>query len=189
MSKKSHFKIKYPRLILVLITYIIACLLFKEYNQLPFHDFLLNSGYYSYYIMGFFYVYEFTAAPATALFLLLGQGHNIWIAAFIAGLGALVSDILLFLFIKKEMAGELNKLSKTPLARIIKKEEKKLFGRFKKYVLNVLAAILIASPLPTEIGVSMLSTEKNISPKKFIIIAYILHTLGILAILALSKII
>lgn len=51
----------------------------------------------------------------------------------------------------------------------------------------VVAGILIMTPLPTEIGITILASRKNLSMKKFMIMAYILHTIGITIILLLGK--
>mgnify|MGYP000140013313 CR=1 FL=1 len=59
----------------------------------------------------------------------------------------------------------------------------------QKYLLAALASILIASPLPTEIGITLLALIKNVTPRKFSIIAYILHTIAIFTILLIGKII
>ena len=45
----------------------------------------------------------------------------------------------------------------------------------------------IASPLPTEVGVVLMATLKSISTKKFIVLAYFLHTIGIFIILLIGR--
>jgi len=37
----------------------------------------------------------------------------------------------------------------------------------QKYLMAALAGFLIASPLPTEIGITLLASIKNVTPRKF----------------------
>ncbi len=53
----------------------------------------------------------------------------------------------------------------------------------KHYLLYVFAGILIATPLPDEIGVSMLAGLTTIKPRKLAIISFTLHTFAIFLIL------
>lgn len=57
----------------------------------------------------------------------------------------------------------------------------------KKYLIVILAGFIIASPLPDEIGVSLLASSGIISMKKFSVISYVLNTLGIFAILFIGS--
>lgn len=50
-----------------------------------------------------------------------------------------------------------------------------------------IAGFLIASPLPTEIGVVLMASLKNILTKKFAVVAYLLHTTGIFVILLIGR--
>ena len=182
-------KIKYPKLLLLLLSLILAYFLFHERNFLLFHEIILALGYGGFLIAGFFYAYGFTAAPATALFLVMTKGHNVLVAGLIGGLGALLSDLIIYVFIKTTFADEIKKLSKTKVIKLIKKEEKKLLGHFQIYVLPAFAGFFIASPFPTEMGVAILASLRKLSPWKFALLVYVLHTLGILIILSIGSLI
>lgn len=173
----------YPKLLLLLATYLLAVIMLDANLFLHYAGHLQSLGYFGVFLAGFFYAYEVTAAPATVVLLLMAKGQNIFYAAIAGGLGALVSDLIIFCFIRTTMLGEIRKISKTGIGRFIEKEERLLFGRFKKYALYLFAAFMVASPLPTEIGISILATVKSLTPKKFIALAYFLHTMGIFAIL------
>ena len=192
MLKKSGKKSKkraihYPRLALLVLSLAVAYLIFHGRDFSPFHNALLALGYFGTFLGGLFYAYGFTAAPATALLLIFGKEQNILTAALFGGAGALIGDIVIFLFVKNIFNDELRRLSHTRIAKIIEKEEKKVFGRFKKYVIALFAEFLIASPLPSEVGVSILASIKSMSLKKFALIAYVTHTIGILIILLIGK--
>lgn len=177
---------KYPKFLLLFITFLIAYLLFygKEYG--PFRDFIVGLGYSGTFVAGILFVYGFTAAPATAIFLILAQHQNIYIASLIGGLGALIGDLFIFSFIRSSFLDEIRKLSRE---RIVRYFNGRLPGLLKEYLLPVVAGFIIASPLPDEIGVTMLAASKIISTKIFSVISYLLNTAGIFALLYLGKII
>jgi len=181
-------KIKYPKLFLFLLTLLIAIILFYQgRNHAPFHNFLVSLGYFGTFLGGIFYAYGFTSTPSTAVLLVLAKEQNLLLAVLIGGFGALLSDILIFKFVRFSFIDEIEKLEKEKIIRHIEKKEKKLLGHYYKYVFPTLAGLLIASPLPTEIGVTMLASIKKISIKKFMIIAYLLHTFGIFIILLIGN--
>jgi uncharacterized membrane protein YdjX (TVP38/TMEM64 family) len=189
IKKKNGFYIsKYPKLYLLIFTIIFACFIFYEGKHFaPFHDFLISLGYLGIFISGFFYAYAFTAAPATTILLVLAKEYNILFAVLIGGLGALLSDYLIFKIVRYSFIDEINNLKKEHFMKTINKKEKKLFGHYYKHIFPAFAGILIASPLPTEIGVTMMASMKKISVKKFMIIAYLLHSFGIFIILTIGN--
>jgi hypothetical protein len=188
LLSKTIMKIKYPRFLLLFIIYIITFLLFShiEFN-IPFHSLLKLSKYVSIFFGGIFYAYGFTAAPATAILLTLSKELGIFQAGIIGGLGALISDIIIFLFIRHTFINEINNLEKEKIIISICKLRRKLFKSSEKYLLPTVASFFIASPLPTEIGVTLLASSRNMSAIRFAIIAYLLHTLGIFTILLIGK--
>jgi len=189
MHKVRH-KIKYPKLLLFLVTVIIALILFSEgKNYAPFHNLLVSLGYLGTFLGGIFYAYGFTAAPATAVLLLLAKEQNIILAVLIGGIGAVLSDLIIFLFIRYSFMDEIEKLEKEKVVKYIEKEERIIFGHYYRYIFPALAGFLIASPLPSEIGVTMLAAIRKVSIKKFLIIAYALHSLGIFIILMIGNLI
>src|SRR3989338_3554567 len=151
---KKELKIKYPKLLLVLFTFVIAYLLFYERTYPPYHDFLISLGYFGTFFAGMMYSYGFTAAPATAIFLLLGAHQNIFLAGVIGGLGALIGDLFIFSFVRHSLHDEVSMLLKNRFFSYLIKNTP---GFFKKYLLAVIAGLIIASPLPDEIGVILLS--------------------------------
>lgn len=178
--------IKYPKLLLLFITFLIAYLLFYERAYPPFHDFIISIGYAGTFIAGISFAYGFTAAPATAILLLISKEQNLIAAGLIGGLGALVADLFIFSFIRISFADEIERISNE---KIIKTFNSHLPSHIKRYLLPVFAGLIIASPLPDEIGVTMLAASKIISTKIFTIVSYILNTAGIFTILYVGKMI
>ena len=183
---KILFKLKYSKLLLLLLTFVMAYFLFKNKNFLPFYDVLLSLGFFGTFLAGIFFAYGFTAAPATAILLILAKEQNIFLSGIVAGFGALIGDLLIFKFVRYSFAEEIKKISKL---NSLNYTNKKILKVFKKYLIIVLAGFIIASPLPDEIGVSLLAGITTISTKKFSIISYSLNTIGIFIILVFGTLI
>ena len=177
---------KYPKFLLLFITFFIAYLLFYGRNYSPLNDFIISTGYFGTFLAGVMFAYGFTAAPATAILLILAKEQNIFLAGIIGGLGALVADLIIFNFIRYSFADEIKKLSKE---KIVKYFNGKLPSILKEYLLPVVAGFIIASPLPDEIGVSLLAAYKTISIRIFFVISYVLNTAGIFVVLAIGNMI
>lgn len=175
---------KYPKFLLLFITFLIAYLLFYGNKYVPFHDFIISSGYVGAFIAGMLFTYGFTSAPATAIFLILAKSQNIYLASIIGGFGALIGDLFIFSFIRHSFAGEIRQLSKE---KVVKYFNGKLPGLLKKYLIPVAAGFIIASPLPDEIGVTLLAASKVISTKIFLFVSYVLNTAGIFVILMIGS--
>ncbi len=179
-------KIKYPKLLLLIITFIVAYIIFYERNIPIFYDILFSLGYVGTLIAGIFFTYGFTAAPATIFLILLAQNENIFLSALIGGFGAMIGDYLIFKLIRHSFHDEIEKLRNE---KIIKHINKKSPSVIKKYLLPVIAGFIIASPLPDEMGVALLATSKIISSRIFFVISFALNTTGIFVILWISQII
>ena len=177
-------KLKYPKLLLLLLTFVAAYFLFKGRTFLPFHNLLLSMGYLGTFLAGILFVYGFTAAPATAILLIVAKEQNIILAGFIAGVGALFGDLIIFKFIRHSFADELEKLRKE---KIVMHLNHKTPALLRKYFVPVLAGFIIASPLPDEIGVSLLAASRQISVELFSLVSYLLNTAGIFIILLIGS--
>ena len=181
---KNSPLIKYPKFLLLFMTFLIAYILFYERTYQPFHDAVISLGYFGTFLTGALFAYGFTAAPATAILLILAKEQNILLASFIGGFGALIGDLIIFNFIRYSFADEIKRLSKEKVVSYINHRTPNIF---KKYLLPVVAGFIIASPLPDEIGVSLLAVSKNISMKIFSVISYVLNTAGIFVILMIGS--
>jgi len=183
--KSIKSKIKYPKLFLLIITFIVAYIIFYERNIPIFHDILLSLGYPGILLAGIFFAYGFTAAPATAFLILMANNQNIFVSALIGGFGALIGDYLIFKLIRHSFHDEIKKLSDE---KIIKYIHKKSPSAIKKYFIPVFAGLIIASPFPDEMGVALLASSKIISSRIFFVISFVLNTAGIFVLLLLSQI-
>ena len=177
-------RLKYPKLLLLILTFVVAYFMFSGKAFLPFRSALVSLSYVGAFISGFFFTYGFTSAPATAMLLILAKEVNVPAAGFIAGLGALAGDLVIFKIVRYSLADEIKRLSKERVFGVINHRIPRLF---RKYAVATFAGFIIASPLPDEIGVSLLAGATKISTGVFSIVSYLLNTFGILVVLAIGS--
>ncbi len=136
---------------------------------------LAEWGYIGAIITGIFSVMTFTAVPALTVLYTFSEYLNPIQLSLLAGIGTVIGDLIIFSFFKNTVFNELEpiieKLSKSPIAHI-------LHSRYFVWLTPVIGAIIIASPLPDELGVSLLSANK-MKKWHFIILTFILNSLGI----------
>ncbi len=176
--------IRYPKLSLYVISVILVYFLFSGLIYEPLHDALIFMGYFGTFLAGLLYPYALTSAAGTGILLILAKEQNVLLAWGIACIGALISDIIIFLFVKYGFSHEVQRLSKESVVRTVNRW---IPASVRVYLLATLAGILIASPLPTEIGIMLLASIKNISFKKFVVIIYVLHASAIFVILLIGS--
>src|SRR4030042_2552473 len=179
------FKFKYPKITILVIMILLAYVLFKNPSISDFFSHFENLNYLGAFIGGIFFAFGFTAPLSVGLFLSLNP-QNLLIASIFGGLGALISDLFIFKFIKISFADEFKKLKKTKTIKRLEKVINDSLGeKIKIYLMYIFAGILIASPLPDEFGIIMLAGLTKINFKILIVLSFILNTLGILLILIL----
>jgi uncharacterized membrane protein YdjX (TVP38/TMEM64 family) len=171
---------------LLILTFVIAYFLFANRSYPALETAILDQGYLGSFLAGLIYAYAFTAAPATFILLMLGREQSLIFASLIAGVGALISDLLIFHFIKRGFSDEVHMMSEE---KLVKRVNGIIPDFIRKYVYLILASVLIASPLPTELGVTLMASATAVSSRRFAIIAYILHTTGIFIILYIGSLV
>lgn len=142
---------------------------------------ITNLGYVGILFAGIFFVSIFTVAPATLVLLRFAQIYDPVLIAIISGVGAVIGDYLIFRFFRDNLIEELKPVfRKFGIYRIFNFLQKRYFS----WILPVLGAIIIASPLPDEIGVGLMGLSK-LKNWQFLIISFILNSIGIFSILKL----
>jgi len=181
---RMKIRIKYPKFLLLVLTFIVAYFLFKFWNMDGLKASLESLGYLGTFICGMFFSYGFTAGPAVALFLILGDHQNILTAALVGGLGAVIGDYLIFIFLRTSFKDEINRFENE---KIVKKVDGKIPLKLRHYLLMIFAELIITIPLPNEIGISLLAMDHHIHKKTFIAISFVLSVIGIGIILLIGK--
>lgn len=142
-------------------------------------------GYGGAFIAGFFFVSIFTVAPAAVVIYDLATKLNPYEVAILAGAGGVVGDYLILRFLKNKVFKELTPLLKE--AKGIRKISHLFRTPYFSWLIPIIGAALIASPMPDEVGVGMLGLSK-IKNWQFLLITFILNAVGIFIIVALARI-
>jgi hypothetical protein len=129
------------------------------------------------FVAGFFFTSIFTTAPSIVVLAELGNVQNPFVVAFVGALGSLAGDLILFRFFKNSVARDLEFM-----VQKIKLNRWHIFhSKFFTWLVPFIGALIIASPLPDELGIGMMGIAK-LKTSKFIPISYALNFLGILII-------
>lgn len=167
-------KTKYPKIITLLLIYIIVFYIFSFSAEI-FEVFLENLSYFGIFLSGALYTYAFTASIGTAAFLVLSNFYHPILIALIAGIGAAVADLSKLKFLEKfNFEDELKQLSREKLFRIFRL---RIFH--SKLFLTICGLIAMGSPLPNELGILLISKGKMLSVKNLFIISLITNTVGV----------
>lgn len=182
--------LKYPKLTILFGTFVAAYLLHEAGVFDQFIQFLNGHGYWTMLFAGLTYSFGFTAAFSTALIVELAPSVDPAIGAIIGGLGAAFTDIGIFSFIRLPTFGdEIGRLKGSQLFRHMHVALRNAIPSKKKrhIILWILAGIIIASPLPDEFGVSIVSVISPLQSRRFLFLCLLLNTIGILTILSGTK--
>lgn len=136
------------------------------------------------FIAGFFFTSAFTIAPAAIALSEISQTTSPLLVAFWGALGSVVGDLVIFLFIRDRFADDIMQALHTL------KNEKKIIHFFKRgffrWLSPILAALIIASPLPDEFGIALMGISK-VRMSLFIPICFVMNFFGILIIALISR--
>jgi len=127
------------------------------------------------FVAGFFFTSLLTITPAGVAFAEMAQTAPILQLAAWGAAGAVVGDVLLFLFVRDAVSEDVVTLFRGSWVRKIKAIFK---SPFLAWSVPVAGALVIASPLPDELGLTMLGLSKT--DLRFLIpISYAMNFLGI----------
>lgn len=181
------FRFKYPKLFLLIVLTIFAYFLFSNLDIQSFVVGLEDLSYIGVFIAGIFFSFGFSA-PFAVGFFLTANPSNIFIAAIIGGFGSMIADLTIFKIIRFSFIDEFRKLEKTKaISEINSLFSHKPLSKIKIYILYVFAGIIITSPLPDEVGVSMLAGLTKIKTYILAVISILLNTLGIFILIFLGS--
>lgn len=135
------------------------------------------------FIAGIFFASIFTVAISVVTFVELAQEQNILLIALAGGAGAVIGDLVIFTFVRDRLSVHLARLlhwSRSPLLRRI------LRNRFSRFLLPLIGALIIASPFPDELGLTLMGIS-GMRTTPFVFLAFAMNTLGILVIGLFSR--
>lgn len=167
---------------------LLSLIAFFYLAETPFISKLLSDlgdlGYIGAFVTGIFFVSTFTVAPASVVLFNLADKLNPVEVSLLAGAGAMLGDYIIFKYVKDKVFHEILPIIKklhTPKVKLLFKSP------YFAWAFPVLGALVIASPFPDEVGVSMMGIS-NISKWKFLLITFILNAAGIFLVVAIARV-
>lgn len=166
-------------LIIIGLSIFVAIVLVKTQILVSFLSSTQEYELISSFIAGIFFTSIFTTAPSIVAIGEISQMHPVIYVAFFGAIGALLGDLIIFRFIRDNLSEHLMEIMKHQIegTKLTFKHHLKFF----RWVTFFAGAIIIASPLPDELGIGLLGMSK-MSMKLFIPIAFIGNFIGIVLI-------
>lgn len=133
---------------------------------------------YASFVAGLFFTSLLTTAPAIAVLGELAQEGNLLLVAAVGAVGSVMGDYLIFVFVRDRVSRDAEFLLRGPRAmRVLHVFKHRRFRRILPWV----GALIVASPLPDELGLALLGISK-LRTKSFFFISYAMNFAGIVAI-------
>lgn len=177
---------KYKNFTFLFLSLLLAIFLFRNET---FHSYLLHLnglGYIGAFLAGVLFVSTFTIASGAIILLVLAEEMSHIGIGIVAGLGAVLGDYIMFRFIRNnDLVNEMKHLfdffQSEKLSHLI-------HTKYFSWTLPVIGALIIASPLPDELGVSLMGISK-MKPSQFLLTSFLLNAIGIFLVVSASRVI
>lgn len=135
-------------------------------------------------IAGLFFTSIFTTAPAIVTLGEIAKYGSIINTAFFGAIGAVLGDMIIFQFVRDRLSEHFTELMKH------EKWWKRVHTIFKlryfRWFTFLLGGIILASPFPDELGISLLGMTK-MKTRQFVQVSFVFNFIGILIIGFLAK--
>lgn len=174
-QKTSHHKALIESIAYVVLSFLVT-FLFIELGL--FHGAITALGGFGYigaFIAGMFFVSVFTAAPAAVLLISLSGNVPVVPLIIVAGLGTVVGDSIILHLLREGFDRSISLFPKeTGIKRVIG------LLRHSKYrfFLTIIGALVVASPLPDELGLALMGISR-MKPIPAMILTFVLNSIGI----------
>lgn len=168
---------KYKNISLIFLGVLIA---FTLSRVSVFHEFLINLGEFGYisaFIAGALFVSTLTVATGALILFTLAESMPPLAIALIAGLGAATGDLLIFRLVKNHIVKEFGEFCRDNHLNS-KYFSKLMHTKYFNWMLPVIGALIIASPFPDEVGISLMGIS-SMKTFNFVIISFLLNSIGI----------
>jgi hypothetical protein len=178
-----HHRWRYPNITFIFLSLIVTFFLLENGWLGLVTAGLGTLGYLGAFFAGTLFVSTFTIAPAAAVLFEFGHTLDPLLLALVGGVGAAIGDYVAYSFIRDRLFAELNPILKSlHLYRRVDILHTKYFA----WLAPVVGAAIVASPLPDEIGLSLLGL-KRMNVVAFFALAFALNAIGIFIIAVAAK--
>ncbi len=171
-------------LVIVVFSILIAVILAKTG---VFQDFITSTKetrFIGSFIAGIFFTSVFTTAPAIVALGEIAHANSVILTALLGGLGALVGDLVIYKFVRDRLSEHLGELIKHQSSG---KRIRMLFKlKYFRWLTFLVGGLIIASPLPDELGVSLLGFSK-MRIRFFVALSFVFNFVGIILIGLVAK--
>lgn len=136
------------------------------------------------FVAGLFFTSVFTTSFAIVALGGITQTNSIVLVALLGALGATIGDLVLFRFVKNDITEDIKDLIQLThyRARLSHIYHRKIF----RYLTPLVGALIIASPLPDELGIMMLGLSR-VRTSWFIPTSFFFNFVGIVIIGIVAK--
>ncbi|HEY9586036.1 MAG TPA: hypothetical protein VJJ27_00135 [Candidatus Paceibacterota bacterium] len=170
MAKYKHFLID---LVYMAASVLVAVFLIKRGLLTGLAD--NDSSVLASFLSGIFFTSAFTIAPAAAVLGVIATKISPWIVALFGAAGAVIGDLIIFSFMKDRFADDIMHLIGPN-----KKHRHAFFHlRLFRWLTPFVGALIIASPLPDELGLFLLGLSKT-KTHLLIPISFVMNFVGVL---------
>ena len=176
-------KLKYKNLLIGFLG-VVAAFLLSKYP--PFTSLLLNLGSFGLlgaFVAGALYTLSFTIPISILMLSILSQNLSSLEIGIIGAFGAVITDLTIFRFIRDDLISEIKPL----YDRFGGNHVSHVFNsKYFHWTLPFIGALIIASPFPDELGVSLMGIAK-MRTLEFIPISFTMNSIGIFLIVSASS--
>lgn len=136
------------------------------------------------FVAGLFFTSIFTTAPAIVALSALAWSNSIWLVAFFGAIGAMLGDLLIFRFMRDQVSEHIADAirERSGGRRFRSLIRRRLF----RWLTFLAGGLIIASPLPDELGVALLGFTHT-KTSRFLPLSFAFNFLGILLVGFLAK--
>ncbi len=161
---------------IIILSILVAVILMQTGVLAHLLESIQEFRFLSSFVVGLFFTSVFTTAPAIVAFGEIVQTHSLLLTAFWGALGAMCGDFIIFRFMRDKFAEHLLEVLQI---QGMGKRLKLLFKRkFFHWLTLLLGGLIIASPLPDELGLSLLGFSK-IKTSRFLPLSFTFNFIGI----------
>ncbi len=178
---------KYPKLLTLVVIIILSYIIFSNPSVSSKFASLGELNYVGALVSGMLIAFGFTAPIGIGLFIVLNP-NNLVLAALLGGVGAMIADLIIYRFVRFSFMEEFTRLEHTKTFKKVQGEiNRKLHKRLRNYLFYILADLILISPLPDEIAVTMLAGVTAIKERTLMALSFTLHTIATFLILYASS--
>jgi hypothetical protein len=144
---------------------------------------LFGNDHIASFVAGFFFTSAFTLAPSAVMLNSISEHSSTLSVSLWGAFGALFGDLVLFFFIRDRFADDIKNIIKPSFMRHIMSSFH--FG-FLKWLAPIIGALIIASPLPDEFGLTLLGMSK-VRLGIIIPVAFVMNIIGIYSLIIFAN--